>query len=46
MRTDIVALSLLLAAPVAAEELVPIGSFDWDTELIVGLSGLEVTPDG
>ncbi|NNL35427.1 MAG: esterase-like activity of phytase family protein, partial [Silicimonas sp.] len=46
MRTDIVALSLLLAAPVAAEELVPIGSFDWDTELIVGLSGLEITPDG
>lgn len=46
MRANLVALSLALAPPVAAEELTPIGSFDWDTELIVELSGLEVSSDG
>lgn len=45
MRANLVAL-ILLAAPAAAEELVPIGSYNWDTELIVGLSGLEVSEDG
>lgn len=46
MRTSSLALILALAQPTSAEELVPIGHFDWDTELIVGLSGLEVSANG
>ena len=46
MRPGPVALTLALAAPAAADELEPLGAFDWDTELIVGLSGLEVEDDG
>lgn len=47
MRTDIVALTFaLVAGPAVSAELVPIGKFDWDMELIVGLSGLEVAEDG
>lgn len=47
MRASLVALTLSAwAGSAAAEELVPIGHFEWDTELIVGLSGLEVSDDG
>lgn len=48
MRTNIVALTLALAvaAPARSEGVAPIGRFDWDTDLIVGLSGLEVSSDG
>jgi hypothetical protein len=47
MRASLVALSLSAwAGSAAADELVPIGHFEWDTELIVGLSGLEVSEDG
>lgn len=47
MRTSLVALSLVLpAAGAAGDELYPIGHFDWDTELIAGVSGLEVSEDG
>ncbi|WP_413719495.1 esterase-like activity of phytase family protein [Silicimonas sp. MF1-12-2] len=47
MRASLVALILAAGAQqVFAEELVPIGRYDWDTDLIVGLSGLEVSEDG
>ena len=47
MRASLVALTLSIwAGSAAADELVPIGHFEWDTELIVGLSGLEVSQDG
>lgn len=41
--------ALILAAwalPVSGEAIEPIGQFEWATELIVGLSGLEVSEDG
>jgi hypothetical protein len=46
MRASLVAIILGFASPLAADELEPLGSFEWDTELIVGLSGLEVSDDG
>ena len=47
MRSGLVSLGLALLPGLAiAEELVPVNHFDWDTDLIAGLSGLEVAPDG
>lgn len=48
MRSSLAALGLglLSAGAATSAELTPVGSFDWDTELIVGLSGLEVSEDG
>lgn len=47
MRPSLVALAFgLLPLASHAEELAHVGTYFWDTELIVGLSGLEVSPDG
>lgn len=47
MRPGPVALILATSSlPVQGAELEPVGSYTWDTELIVGLSGLEVAADG
>ncbi len=47
MRPGSVALILaVLAGPARAEELVPIGHFELETEVIAGMSGLEVSADG
>ncbi len=48
MRPYLVALALAVqAAPVKAEvELSEIGRFPWETEVIIGLSGIEVTENG
>lgn len=47
MRSSLVALIMaFFAGPVASAELVPIGRFDWDSDLMTGLSGLEVSGDG
>lgn len=47
MRPGLVALGLALwPAAVAGAELEQIGVYHWDTELIVGLSGIEVSDDG
>lgn len=39
-------LSVVSALPVLADRLEHIGSFDWKTDTIIGLSGLEVSEDG
>lgn len=46
-----VGLALLLAAvfrvlPAAADSLAHVGTFEWDTRAVIGLSGLEVSQDG
>lgn len=47
MRSHFIALILAwLAAPVAAVELTLINRYAWDTQSIVGLSGIEVTDNG
>ena len=46
MRTDLVALAALIALPAAADDLAPIGTFHWDSDLIAELSGIEVSDDG
>ncbi len=47
MRRHTFALILsLLAAPLGAAELTLIGRFPWDTQSVVGISGIEVLNDG
>ncbi len=48
MRSSLAALvsSVLSVGAATSAELTPIGSFDWETDLIVGLSGIEVSEDG
>ena len=47
MRPGLVALIFAASAlSVEATELVPTGHYDWQTDLIVGLSGIEVSEDG
>jgi hypothetical protein len=47
MRSSTVALILGgVALPALGAEIEPIGKFDWETDVIVGLSGLEVSEDG
>ena len=47
MRSSLVALILaVLPTFGSADTLEYVGQFDWDTELIVGVSGIEVTEDG
>lgn len=47
MRQRLVALIAALAPGLAcAQGLEPIGTFDWETESVVGVSGIEVTDDG
>lgn len=47
MRNHIVALTLALgAAAASAETLEVIGVYEWETESVVGASGLEVSEDG
>ena len=48
MRHNALALifATLAASPLSATELSLIGRFTWETDVIVGLSGLEVTEDG
>lgn len=47
MRPGPVALILAASALAAdADDLALVGTYDWETELIVGLSGIEVSPDG
>ena len=43
MRTSSFAIALALAGQAGADELEKVTQYDWDTELIVGLSGLEVS---
>lgn len=46
MRSSFVALGLLLASPVSSDGLEHIGTFEWDTDIVTGLSGIEVEDDG
>lgn len=46
MVCTVMILSFITALPVRADQLEHIGSFDWPTVSIVGLSGLEVSEDG
>lgn len=46
MRASLVTLILGLAGPATAETLELIGSYNWDTSVVFGLSGLEVSRDG
>ena len=46
MRAGLVAVTLALGSPVAAGELAHIGTYEWPTESVVGLSGIEVAADG
>lgn len=47
MRPGSLALILALAPGVAfGDALEPIGAYAWETEQVIGLSGIEVTPDG
>ena len=47
MRSHFVALIFaLFAAPVAAVELTLINRYAWDTQSVIGLSGIEVTDEG
>jgi hypothetical protein len=41
-----IAASLFWAPPAQADELVHIATFEWPTDIIIGLSGLEVSADG
>lgn len=46
MRASLVALTLALAAPAGAAELLHLGTIQWGGEAINGVSGLEVSDDG
>ena len=48
MRTNplAIAFAAALAFPAAADTVEPISRFAWDTDVIAGLSGLEVSADG
>ena len=48
MRTDPFAIALAgaLALPAMADTVEPIAVYAWETDIIVGLSGIEIGPDG
>ena len=46
LRRTVPLILALWAAPLFAETLEPIGVFNWESESVAGVSGLEVTADG